>query len=120
MPDPKLEAVRAEIKEILRKYDVAGAVIVASQTHAIYSLNLDASWNCATTTEGPTDTFTRFLVTQAVPDPEKKVIITNTINSIFGMHEAGRQLMEQIQTAAGVFTKHFDISHIARNEREGQ
>ena len=44
-----IQAAVAEIHAVLRKHDLAGAVVLSSSQEAFFSLQLDASWNCAHT-----------------------------------------------------------------------
>ena len=112
MPDPKLEAVRAEIQAVFARHDVAGMVVVASQTHAIYSLQLDASWNIARTGNGEIK-----FSTKELPEADKKAAVEATINVILGLNGATEAVLEQLQAAVKIFARCFHITHINQRER---
>ena len=45
-PDPKLQQAMAEMKEICKKYDCGGLVILASQTHGEYAVTFPEWSKC--------------------------------------------------------------------------
>ncbi len=47
MSDPKLKKAMSEIFGILKKHDIAGSVILVSQTHSEHRFLVDTSWSCA-------------------------------------------------------------------------
>jgi len=46
-PEIKLKVVAEEIKEILRKHDVAAAVVLHTPGHGEYFIHLNTSYSCA-------------------------------------------------------------------------
>lgn len=46
-PETKLKVAAEEIKEILKKYDIAGAVQLHTPGHAEYFIHLNPSYSCA-------------------------------------------------------------------------
>jgi hypothetical protein len=47
MPDPNLQAAMEEIKVVLKKYDCAGMVTLASPDYAEFLYEISPSWSCA-------------------------------------------------------------------------
>lgn len=47
MPDPKLQAAAEEIKDIMKKHDIGGLIVLASPTHLEFLHKFDPSWSCA-------------------------------------------------------------------------
>ena len=47
MADPKLKEAMAEIFGILKKHDIAGHIILSSETHSEFRVRIDPSWSCA-------------------------------------------------------------------------
>ena len=45
MPDPKLKEAMAEIRAILKKHDIGGAITLVSETHSEYLYELDPTWS---------------------------------------------------------------------------
>lgn len=45
MPDPKLQTAMEEIKTILKKYDIAANVLLASPTHMEFLREFKTSWS---------------------------------------------------------------------------
>ncbi len=46
-PETKLKVVAEEIKDILKKYDVAGSVVIHTPGFGEYFLHLNTSYSCA-------------------------------------------------------------------------
>lgn len=48
--DPKLKAAMEEIKQVIKKYEIGGAITIASKTHAEFLYELPA-WSCVSFTD---------------------------------------------------------------------
>ncbi|MFA6058943.1 MAG: hypothetical protein WC756_12145 [Taibaiella sp.] len=44
---PKLKAAMEEIKQILKKHDIAGAIVIHTPGHTEYHLRIDPTYSCA-------------------------------------------------------------------------
>ncbi len=47
MPDPILKTAMKEIEAVLKKYDCAGMVTLASEKHVEFLYEISPSWSCA-------------------------------------------------------------------------
>lgn len=112
MPDPKLEQLRAEIQELSRKYDTAIMAVAANPGTAIYSANLEASWNCITIDDGMIQFYSK-----RFPQDQRKKVVEDTISLVMGMHAACEAMLHQLENARNCLAARFEISSIIRDEK---
>src|SRR5262245_43653800 len=112
MPDPKLEALRADLREVFRKHDVAGIVVAGSPTHIIFSMNLEASWNCI---ELGADQI-RFN-SMRFPVEQREQMVKQTANFVVGMEHAAEYLQEQMEHCVRLLGSKFQIKSTIKMER---
>jgi exosome complex RNA-binding protein Rrp4 len=110
--EEKLAAARAEVTQILKKYDVVGAVVVATQSDSSFGLHLTASWSCAKVEDG-----SLYFVSSSeiYPDPEeKKKIVIATTSAVYGVNSTLQFMVEQLTGLLGQLGKHFDMGAVVR------
>lgn len=109
MPDPKLQAAVLEIQAVLKKHDIGGVVLLASQTNTHFSYELCPSWSCARV-EADGIRIKALRKDFASREAQQKVL-TDTTGMILGFHTTLLHVAEQMQSLALVLGRHFEISH---------
>lgn len=118
MPDPKLQAIREEIKAVLLKHDVAGVVILSSPTHMEFIVQLEATWTAIREQHGPEGVGIRFRLTDAdVPDEKQRhQLAHDTIGTLTGTIDVMNNLCESLTGLLESAGQKIEFSHISRRE----
>lgn len=118
MPDPKLVAAIQEIQAILNKYDIAGIVHVASQTHTHYMYGLSPSWSAAKLERGESEIGIRVRAKLAdFPNIEaQKKCLEETVGMIAGFRTVAANTAEQMETVLMKIAQHIQFTHIDKRD----
>lgn len=105
---PKLKKAAAEINEILKKYDIAGVVLLHTPGHSEYLLKLDPSYSCANMNEKTGEV--RLKATEAMYGKVKRdKMLEDTTNMVVCLaHIASMEAMNLINLQKMLETK-FEI-----------
>ena len=120
MPDPKLKTAMAEIKAVLTKYDIAGVVVLASESHMEYLNHVVASWSCATIEQSGRNVLVRVRAKREdFPSKEaQRKCVSDTIGMIMGFADAQEHCREQMLLLASKIGAQVPFDHRSTHEDE--
>jgi len=108
MPDPKLKLAMEEIKEILKRHDIAAVVHLQSQAHGEFFYHIDPSWSCATLSPEGRFRFKADIKTKPETDKE---LARLTAGMLIAFWDAGRKQHEDMGKVARLLGKYMEIEH---------
>lgn len=108
MPDPKLKLAMEEIKEILKRHDIAAIVHLQSQAHGEFLYSLSPSWSCASLSDDGRFRFKADIKTKPETDKERARVTTGMLISFL---DAAEKQKQDMTTAARLVGKHMEIQH---------
>jgi hypothetical protein len=118
MPDPKLLTAIEEIKDVLKKHDIAAVVFLGSQSHTQYLLHINPTWSCASL-EGGGNVLRFRAKRKDFPSAEAhEQCIADSVGMIFGFKHAMSEQINVLQTIEQVLREHFDVTHTSTEEKE--
>jgi len=98
--NPEIAPAIKEIHAVLKKYDMAGLIIVANKTHTDYLMEIEPSWSCARL-EQKDDTIEIRVRSKLVdyPSPEaQKDSLEKTVGVFVTFHDILRCLQKNVET----------------------
>lgn len=119
MPDPKLKLAMEEIKLVLAKYDIAGAVVLASQTHMEYLNAISPSWSCCWFEPQPGGGMLLRVRSKRADYPSRaaqKKSIEDTVGLLMGFADAQLACHQMMLSAAAQIGKVVPFDHITKSE----
>jgi phosphopantetheinyl transferase (holo-ACP synthase) len=109
MPDPKLIEAMEEIKAVLKKHDVAGVVILGSQSHAEYLFEVSPSWSCATLDENGL-LHVRAIASEFGSKEARNKAVDDTVGMFVTLNDATRFVTSQLDKLLVLLSKHMKIN----------
>lgn len=100
-----------EIEAVLAKHDLAGIVLIGSQTHSQFSYNLQPSWSCIKTTP---DGNIRLLA--KAKNPKDVEALRLTVGTLASFADIFRQGAGQLDGLLGAIGEKAEFKHISRLE----
>ncbi len=113
MADPKLKTAMAEIFAILKKHDIAGQVILVSESHTEFRIKINPTWSCAREAEVPEGLAIQFKASRKeYPDPKKKhQAIENTAHMVLAFRDISIQNSLQFGRMVEALETQIKIDH---------
>ncbi len=103
-----------EVKVVLAKHDIAGVVLLASQTHTEYLYEFSTSWSCAKI-EG--DQLHIKAKREHFPSKEAHVkCVTETVGMLAGFGDVMAQALDAMTRVLRALGQQFEIAHQSRHE----
>ncbi|NJC24818.1 hypothetical protein [Neolewinella antarctica] len=115
---PKLKKAAQEIKGILERYDIAGAVIIHTPGYSEYVLKVNPSYSCAKIEGG----MLRFKTKGLPLSPAlKKQMIADTSNMMAGLSQVSGTMSLNLMAGSEkidkmVRARHTDMGHTSQTE----
>lgn len=116
MPDQRLKDAMEEIKPILKKYDCAAIVLLASEAHMEFLYEVSPSWSCAKL-EPSGELRIRALASMYPDKATHKKTIEQTTGIFLGFLDLLKRAQRDMTAIAVMLGSHFDISHWTKDER---
>lgn len=115
MPDQRLKDAMEEIKPILKKYDAAAIVLLASEKHMEYLYEISPSWSAAKLS--PEGELRIRSLSSMYPDAAThKRTIEQTTGIFIGFLDLLGRASRDMAAVAKLLGSKFDISHWTRDE----
>jgi hypothetical protein len=114
--DPKLKAAAEEIKEILKKYDAQGTMLLVSPSHAEFLFHVDTSWSVLKVEVDAADPEHYQLIRfrskrEDFPSKEAQIAaVTATVHGITSTLQFGRLVQQRMQELLDELGKHMKIT----------
>lgn len=114
MPDPKLKTAAEEIKAVLKKHDIGAVVVLGSQSHTEFLIEIAPTWSCAWM-EG---NFLRIRSQRSeYPSLEaQKKKLEDTVGLVMGFIDASRRNIESLEAVVALIGQKMDVSHWSRRD----
>lgn len=109
----KMELVRAELKEVSARHDVAIIAMAVTPGILIHSLILEASWNCVELGRHEGDPDVRFN-SMRFPEDQRQQVVADTASMILGLSDANRFLGGQLDQLQACLAEKFAMAHTSR------
>lgn len=120
MPDPKLQAAMEEVKVILKKHDIGAVIVLGSQTHTEYLLELSPTWSCITIEDDGLVRF-RALRKDFASKEEQGKVITDSAGLLGGFMDNMELMLDGLKRLLLRLGKSVEIDHMSKHEpRKGQ
>jgi len=119
MPDPKIDTLRREIQDLVRKRNVAAVVFLASPTHTNFLYEVTPSWSCARLEPGPEGCVCIRVRSKRVDYPSdqaQKEDLQRTIGMFLGLAEACESAAANFTRLAMLVGQKTIIEHSSRLE----
>jgi rhamnose utilization protein RhaD (predicted bifunctional aldolase and dehydrogenase) len=115
MPDPKLKLAMEEMKEVLKKHDIVGSIILASPTHLEYLRHYQASWSYAWLEP---DGLLRVKLKREMfnSKEEQKKALEDTVGTFAGLYDAYINEAENMQKVIMMVGKQVPFDHHTSHE----
>lgn len=110
MPDPKLKEAIEEAKAILKKHDIGGIVLLSSQTHTEFWMDLEPSWSCAKS-EGEHGIRIKAMRADYPNEETHKKVLADTAGLILGLADTTRLVTHQLDAVIRMMAAKFKIQH---------
>lgn len=94
----ELEPVLTELRAVLKKHDVTGLLIVGNKTHVDFTMEVEASWSCATIDMQDTQYGIRLkALAQDFPDKAKhNEVLADTIGMFVTFNDVMRHVSDNL------------------------
>lgn len=112
--DPKLKEAMEEIRSVLKKYDIAGAVTLASPTHSEYMNEISPSWSCArieTTPEGKKSVRFKATIAEYGSKESRDAAALATVHMLLQIRDIGGQTYQMFDAIAEQLEGQMIITH---------
>jgi hypothetical protein len=119
MPDPKLQAIAADIEALLVKHDVAGVVLLNSPTHGEYRYCLSPSWSCASL-KANGEFRVRCKLADYPDQAAQKAALGQTVGMLCSLHTLALKTKDDMDKVLRMLATHVHFSHIDREENRGE
>jgi hypothetical protein len=106
--DPILKEAMAEIRAILNKHDIGGAVALVSPTHSEFLYHLTPSWSVCYF-EAPSQLRLRAKRADFKTKAEQKRCVESSAHMVYQLRDLGAQTYEQMVCIADKLERHFTI-----------
>lgn len=118
MSDPRLKTAMEQIKAVLREHDIAGIVVLNSETSTEYLVHLETSWTAIRIEDGERGVGIQFRCTKAdIPDDaRRKELCRATIGTLAGSIDTMNHIQEGLNYLLAEAGKKIEFSHISRRE----
>lgn len=110
MADSKLKEAMAEIKAVLQKHDIGGAMTLVSETHSEYLFQLEPSWSVI---HIQADGYARFRSKRSdfKTRAEQKRCTDSSIHMVHQIRDLNALSFQQMEAMIEMLKQHFDIEH---------
>lgn len=118
MPDPKLKPIMAEIEAVLKRHDVAGVVMIQSQTHIEYLMEIAPTWSCCWCERHAEGLLLRVKAKRAdypTADAHHKVL-HDTVGMIMGFTDCARSVAGNLEMVAARIADKVPFNHVTVEE----
>lgn len=118
MPDPKLVNAAEEIKAILKKFDIAGNIVLASQSHTEYVRFVSPSWSCAKLeyVNGQTQLRIRSKLVEFPSKAAQKKCLEDSVGMVMAFANQGQKDADSYLSLAMAIGQKMGIAHWERDE----
>ena len=118
MPDPKLKIAMEEVKEILKKHDIVGCVLLSSASHIEFLRHYQASWCYAWLEESG---LLRIKLKREMFESKEaqKRASEDTIGTFAGLYDALLNEAENMKKVITMVGRQCAFDHITKHEPPG-
>lgn len=109
---PKLKKAMEEMKEILRKHDIAGVVTLHTPGHSEYLLHVTPSYSCATFNGDELRVRARLKEDFHGNIGEQRKKVTDTVNMLDMLSESTAKLAMNLISLSEIVTKKTNAEHL--------
>lgn len=110
MPDPVLKQAMAEIRAVMTKHDIGGAVTLVSATHSEFYYHLTPSWSICYFA-APTQLQFRSKLADFKTEEEQQRCTELTVHMVHQLRDLGAQNFTQMSQVIDMLNEHFEIEH---------
>jgi hypothetical protein len=119
--DPNLVKAMEEIKLIVKRYDVAAAVILEGKTHSEIWMEVSPSWSCITLETQPDGSAgIRFKAKLKTGDDAEKERGRLSIGVVIGLLDSLGHLHEQFTKVVAMIGQKVGIEHVSQFHPRGE
>lgn len=119
MPDPKLKTAMEEIKAVLKKHDIGGVVVLASETHMEYLHEIAPTWSCVRFEAGEGGVYGVRVRALAKDFPSKQAhqkCLSDSIGMIMGFANALEHSRELMMVIIRMVGNKIPFEHMTKHE----
>lgn len=108
MPDPKLKIAMEEIKDILLKHEIAGAITLVSKTHSEYLYHFP-KWSCVSMSDRGLSAYSQ---KRFYPNAEaQKENVEQSLHIVFQIRDIAAQTFTWFDRFTQMIREKIDIEH---------